>query len=250
MAEVNQEERAYGAWDILISRAINRKTITYKELGDALGVHHRACRYFLGLIQDFCLNEKLPPLTILVVNRNGDIGQGFTAWDVNNIKEGLEKVYSYNWNNIYNPFEYASNGETKDGIARKLINKEVDKKELYARVKVRGVAQSIFRKALLEAYNYRCAFCRTRIEVLLEAAHIIPWSKSSEEQKLDVNNGILLCSNHHKLFDAGLINIDKDYRIHADPTIKTKLIGRKMRLPEDERLHPSKESLVKRLQLI
>lgn len=76
---VNQEERAYRAWNVLVGCAETQKTITYKELGDKLGVHHRTCRYFLDCIQNFCLEEKLPPLTILVVNQKGILGNGFIA---------------------------------------------------------------------------------------------------------------------------------------------------------------------------
>jgi hypothetical protein len=79
---VNQVERASRAWPILTDRAKKRSTITYGELGQALGVHHRAVRYILGVIQDYCLEEKLPPLTILIVNASGKPGSGFIAFDL------------------------------------------------------------------------------------------------------------------------------------------------------------------------
>jgi putative restriction endonuclease len=31
-----------------------RRTITYADLGARIGVHHRAIRYVLGPIQDYC----------------------------------------------------------------------------------------------------------------------------------------------------------------------------------------------------
>ena len=68
---INQAERAFRAWPILTKRASEGKTITYGELGTLLGVHHRAVRYVLALIQDYRLEEKLPPLTILIVNQGG-----------------------------------------------------------------------------------------------------------------------------------------------------------------------------------
>lgn len=67
--KINQEERAFKAWIILTSIALKRNFITYKELGDKIGIHHRAVRYVLGLIQDYCMSNELPPLTILVVNK-------------------------------------------------------------------------------------------------------------------------------------------------------------------------------------
>ena len=74
VVSVNQVERAYRAWPILIKRAESRSTSTYGELGQALGVHHRAIRYVLGVIKDYCLEEGLPPLTILIINASGRPG--------------------------------------------------------------------------------------------------------------------------------------------------------------------------------
>ena len=91
---INQEERAYRGWDILVSCASQNKKITYKDIAGVLNLkHHRPVRYFLDIIQDYCLNEKLPPLTILVVNKSGFPGPGFIAWDVNNFDEGAKLVY-------------------------------------------------------------------------------------------------------------------------------------------------------------
>jgi hypothetical protein len=67
-------------------------------------------RYILGLIQDYCLKEKLPPLTILVVNQGGKPSTGFIAYDVDKFEEGKSLVHSYNWSSIPNPFAFASGG--------------------------------------------------------------------------------------------------------------------------------------------
>jgi predicted restriction endonuclease len=41
---------------------------------------------------------------------------------------------------------------------------------------------------------------------LLIASHIVPWRDSNDEEKLDVNNGILLSPNYDALFDKHLIS--------------------------------------------
>lgn len=41
---------------------------------------------------------------------------------------------------------------------------------------------------------------------MLIASHIKPWAKSDKFEKLDSNNGFLLCPNHDKLFDEGYIS--------------------------------------------
>lgn len=66
MDEINQEERAALAWEVLIRIATENEVIRYKQLGDEIGIHHRAIRYVLAIIQDYCLNHELPPITILV----------------------------------------------------------------------------------------------------------------------------------------------------------------------------------------
>lgn len=81
MSAVNQTERARLAWQVLIDVSKARRTITYSGLGARIGVHHRAIRYVLGPIQDYCLETRLPPLTILVVNGSGRPGTGESPRD-------------------------------------------------------------------------------------------------------------------------------------------------------------------------
>ncbi|PFY14560.1 hypothetical protein COL47_22365 [Bacillus toyonensis] len=47
----------------------------------------------------------------------------------------------------------------------------------------------------------------------LVASHIKPWSQSNHKERLDVNNGLLLCPNHDALFDKGYISFNEDERI-------------------------------------
>jgi len=115
----NQEQRAAYAWDILTDIARRRETIRYRELSDAIGMsHHRPLRYVLGYIQNYCLEDNLPPLTILIVNGNGRPGSGFIAWDVDHIEEGLDEVYEFIWESVPNPFEYAKSGFTEEKIVK------------------------------------------------------------------------------------------------------------------------------------
>ncbi len=211
--EVNQSERAFLAWPILIKSAKKGETITYKKLGDKIGIHHRTVRYVLGLIQDYCMEEKLPPLTILIVNQSGKPGGGFIAWDVDNYDEGFNKVVEFNWGIIENPFSYASNGEQYGQLISALIQKPEEAEDVYTKVKTRGIAQTMFRDALLKTYKNKCAFTKLSFTSGLQAAHIIPWSKSSKAERMDIRNGILLNSFHHSLFDQGMITITTDYKI-------------------------------------
>jgi len=105
--KVDQFERAERAWTILVKLAEERRSITYGELAEIMGVHPRVCRYFLGLIQDHCSKRSLPPLQSLVVNkRTGLPGGGYTGSprDHHQIENAQNKVYDYQWKKIKNPF--------------------------------------------------------------------------------------------------------------------------------------------------
>ena len=74
--------------------------------------------------------------------------------------------------------------------------------------------QASFREAVITAYNGRCALSGLPEQRLLDAAHII----SDKDERLGqpiVSNGLPLSKIHHAAFDAHLIGIDQDYRLHV-----------------------------------
>lgn len=68
--------------------------------------------------------------------------------------------------------------------------------------------QEIFRNNLMAKYGCKCAICSKTIETVLVASHIVPSSESNVLEKVDCENGLLLCSLHDKLFDRYLITFD------------------------------------------
>ena len=259
-APVNQYERAFLAWPVLTSVASSRGTITYKQLSDRIGIHHRPVRFVLGVIQDYCLQEKLPPLTIVVVgSARHTPGEGFMAWDVEDLDEGYRRVYSYSWNALPNPFAFASDGSTPEQLADELLRRPDQSRQIYLRVRNRGIAQDVFREALLRAYGRRCAFCGLSIRPALQAAHIIPWTEASAEQRMAPSNGLLLCATHHALFDANVLIVTGSCKIAcpepdprwADPDKRAAMAlhGQSIALPADQRHRPSPAFLQRRLDL-
>jgi putative restriction endonuclease len=75
-----------------------------------------------------------------------------------------------------------------------------------------------FRQAVIEAYDYKCAFCGMKLNSLtdksweVEAAHIVP---HSEKGKDDILNGLSLCHLHHWAFDAGWFALHDDFTIQV-----------------------------------
>lgn len=62
--------------------------------------------------------------------------------------------------------------------------------------------QAKFRRLLLEHYPPECTYCGLDVLEVIEAAHLIPDSKGGAAS---TENGRLLCANHHRAFDAGLL---------------------------------------------
>ena len=221
VAMINHFERAFRAWPIFVERARAKTPISYGELAAGIGIHVRPIRYVLGVIQDYCIEEELPPLTILVEHKaDHSPGTGFVAWDMDDLERGRAEVYSFPWSLLNNPFRYAADGSTERDLVALLAKNPGSASDVFARVKVRGMAQIIFRRLLLTTYNTRCAFCGLSFADALEAAHLIPWIKASQEQRLDPRNGVLLCSTRHRLFDAGTLTITKSGVIkYYDPDL-------------------------------
>jgi putative restriction endonuclease len=74
--------------------------------------------------------------------------------------------------------------------------------------------QASFREAVISAYNGRCALSGLPEPLLLDAAHIVADKHERLGQPV-VPNGIPLSKIHHAAFDAHLIGIDADYRLHV-----------------------------------
>jgi putative restriction endonuclease len=68
------------------------------------------------------------------------------------------------------------------------------------------------------AYGGRCAVSGLPESRLLDAAHIVADSDEMMGHAI-VTNGIPLSKIHHAAFDAHLIGIDPDYRLHVSPQL-------------------------------
>jgi hypothetical protein len=100
-----RSERALQAWLVLISVATNRQTIRYDTLSRLMfheGVSGGLLAQTLGHIAFYCIDNNLPPLTVLVVNENGLPGEGIPV-DPTQLHVKREEVYTFNWYNILPP---------------------------------------------------------------------------------------------------------------------------------------------------
>lgn len=76
------------------------------------------------------------------------------------------------------------------------------------------VGQDVFREALMELWQGRCAVTGLPLpRQLLRASHAKPWADATDAERLDPFNGLLLAIHLDAMFDSGLIAFDDDGRL-------------------------------------
>ena len=118
--------------------------------------------------------------------------------------------------------------------------------------------QATFREAVIAAYDGRCALSGLPEALLLDAAHIMADGDERLGQPV-VTNGIPLSKIHHAAFDAHLIGIDPDFRMHVSDRLLgqndgamlealKQLNGLSIRLPSRAKDHPDRDRLAIRFE--
>ena len=111
------------------------------------------------------------------------------------------------------------------------------------------LGQGSFRVMVTDAYQRRCAITREKTLPALEAAHIKPFSESGPHK---VENGLLLRSDIHRLFDSGYVTVTSDHRFEVGNRIKEEFDngeqyrifhGHKIHMPLNPHFKPSSEFL-------
>jgi putative restriction endonuclease len=134
---------------------------------------------------------------------------------------------------------------------------EIERRYALRSVKQR-LHQASFREAVIGAYRGRCALSGLPEPMLLDAAHIVEDRDERLGQPI-VRNGIPLSKVHHAAFDAHLIGIDPDYKLHVADRLLAQndgpmleaiksLDGRAMRLPKRREDWPDQERLAVRFE--
>jgi putative restriction endonuclease len=79
------------------------------------------------------------------------------------------------------------------------------------------LGQGAFRVLVTESYQKRCAITGEKTLPVLEAAHIRPYAEQGPHQ---VNNGILLRSDLHKLFDLGYVTVTPELKLEVSSRLR------------------------------
>ena len=92
-------ERAWHVWPLLTFAARHRQLLTYEILAQHTGMHAAGYGSILEHIQSYCLEQGLPPLTAIVVNKaTGLPSEGFTA--ASNPPRAFAEVFECDWTKV------------------------------------------------------------------------------------------------------------------------------------------------------
>lgn len=86
-----------------------------------------------------------------------------------------------------------------------------------ARLQVVRLGQDAFKAVIAHNYGYHCAITGDKVRPVLEAAHILPVAAGGQHRP---DNGLLLRSDMHTLYDRGYIAVDDRYRLHVSPLLR------------------------------
>lgn len=96
------------------------------------------------------------------------------------------------------------------------------------------VGQGYYRQNIRAKWNNTCPVTGCKVLGVLIASHIVPWSECNSEQRLDVENGILLSPNADSLFDRHLISFSDEGHLLVSEHIKNDL--KRLGIPADTQI--------------
>jgi putative restriction endonuclease len=111
------------------------------------------------------------------------------------------------------------------------------------------LGQGIFRVVVLDAYHRQCAVTGEKVVPVLDAAHIKPFSKEGSNKP---DNGILIRSDLHTLFDRGYVTVTPEYKFEVSRRVREEyengheyyaLHGQRIHVPEKALYQPAGENL-------
>ena len=168
--------------------------------------------------------------------------------------QAMAPTYIVGWNRQALKVEIAFGVSGQEGT---VPESAVERRYALRTVK-RRLHQGLFREAIMTAYNGRCAVSGLPETRLLDAAHIIS-DKSELLGQPVVPNGLPLSKTHHAAFDAHLLGVDPNYRLHVSDRLLAQTDGpmleslkqldrQALHLPSRQRDYPDRDRLALRFE--
>ncbi|WP_296260874.1 HNH endonuclease signature motif containing protein [uncultured Phocaeicola sp.] len=121
---------------------------------------------------------------------------------ISDFRSGLRKFLKFIQSDYHKLLQETIREKEKAIISSKKLTDTEKQTIISARI-----GQGYFRNNLIK-YWHGCAVSGCTKISLLVASHIKPWCESTNEERLDTFNGLLLLPNYDKLFDSGYITFD------------------------------------------
>lgn len=143
---------------------------------------------------------------------------GFDSVDGNGIKRRTIKFF---FSRVGKTLSYQI--EPTDSSIYKISEPDIDDNPTVTErsgLVVSRVGQGAYRKSILHRWGNRCAVTGYDYRKILIASHILPWRESSDKERMDVANGILLSPAYDALFDQHLVSFADEGNILLSSTLK------------------------------
>lgn len=147
---------------------------------------------------------------------NPDHGQQ-VAYLIENEQALRSILWQYATDDYTNLYEKEKENNILDGIVKEYTQEvahlKIDTTEAERLQKYR-IGQNKFRNSLVEYWSGKCAVSQLDLTEILVASHIKPWAEcTSDYERLDIYNGLLLSPIYDALFDKGLIGFTNNGEI-------------------------------------
>ncbi len=166
----------------------------------------------LNIIQNSLFSMNIVDLDFAIYNILNDTNFKNKNSKGNNMYSNALKQFRYF---VLDNFEHS---EIETVLVKNIIESNLLTTEKEILVTAR-IGQGKYRKELLKKYENTCIVTGINKPSLLIASHIKPWALCNNEEKIDVENGLLLSPNMDKLFDNGLITFTKKGKMRVSSFI-------------------------------
>lgn len=228
-------DRARLAIPLLVDLAGEGATIRYGELAREVGAERgRNMNFVLGSVGatldelSESLNEDIPLLQALAVSKSDDLpGRGFeSAGRAAKLLNAVEGTRHERFEAIWvQAAEYSRWPLVLEALGLRPSNRAIERAEdavletrkdisptQRQRLQWERCGQALF-KWRVARIEKRCRVTRVSARLHLRASHIKPWARSTDAERLDQYNGLLLSPHVDHLFDRGYISFDDDGRL-------------------------------------
>ena len=193
------------------SRPASKKSSNWEENGWYVKVNYNLISNPIKMKGHFSEIKDMLPSRYSPFDKNGDGNQGY-LFEIGSMLANY--ILDLILKNNNDDFVSKIKGKVSNSIievTNSLLNKTLDKTEEKSLIKTR-IGQGLFKNKLFEVSN-GCVICGLKTKELLIASHIKPWRESNDKERLDVNNGFLMCPIHDALFDKGYISFSNEGNI-------------------------------------